>query len=454
MALPYRPPPYPDEVIGSWLSRLSYLNAGAFRQLAEKHGFYRSGTLNLGRSLFNLSCGGENFRSLIDELEIGYEDVLLNLTTLPYWLCFCAMSMAGGALAGTVHVPRVFVRGVIIGQLKQEFGKESDGSPKYCPRCLDEDFKNFGEPYWHRSHQLPTVFYCPVHEVALLSKCIRCGGTVAPLQRTLIRPLPVSCPHCFKELSDSSELPSASPYLKRLADVSVQALSITVRNWDAHAVRRFFLHLVDADDEAIELRTIELLQARRVKKSYVVQHTHHAMPPTSRFYFNRALVSAPEYCALAAASNMTLASAALQWKVLSCLKDDLQSIEEVSRRKRAYKPRNRSTPSLARVDSLIAAIEVLANSSVVEITLKQAAISIEMRIATAYRLARTCDEVRNKLREANRDRYITVLEDAAFRLRFDGVSLSVNKLIVEAGLGGRRAQVQTLAEEVLSRSPA
>lgn len=38
---------------------------------------------------------------------------------------------------------------------------------RFCPVCLTEDQERFGEPYWHRTHQVPGVEVCPVHGVFL-----------------------------------------------------------------------------------------------------------------------------------------------------------------------------------------------------------------------------------------------------------------------------------------------
>jgi Tn7-like transposition protein D/TniQ len=42
---------------------------------------------------------------------------------------------------------------------------------RFCPLCVQEDDLKFGEPYWHRLHQLSGVEVCPIHHVFLeLSK--------------------------------------------------------------------------------------------------------------------------------------------------------------------------------------------------------------------------------------------------------------------------------------------
>jgi hypothetical protein len=39
----------------------------------------------------------------------------------------------------------------------------------YCEQCIREDTEIYGEPYWHRTHQLPGVFICDKHH-AMISK--------------------------------------------------------------------------------------------------------------------------------------------------------------------------------------------------------------------------------------------------------------------------------------------
>ncbi|MDC3424318.1 TnsD family transposase [Aquibacillus sp. 3ASR75-11] len=48
---------------------------------------------------------------------------------------------------------------------------------RYCPCCVSEDIKRYGETYWHLSHQLPSVFVCPKHERLLLSSYVPFRGT-------------------------------------------------------------------------------------------------------------------------------------------------------------------------------------------------------------------------------------------------------------------------------------
>ncbi|ABA23096.1 Tn7-like transposition protein D [Trichormus variabilis ATCC 29413] len=43
---------------------------------------------------------------------------------------------------------------------------------KFCPECLEKDTQKYGEPYWHRIHQVPGILVCPIHRVVLHNSCI------------------------------------------------------------------------------------------------------------------------------------------------------------------------------------------------------------------------------------------------------------------------------------------
>lgn len=59
-----------------------------------------------------------------------------------------------------------------VGNVHLLTGCMSVGNPRlkfmrYCPKCLKEDRQEFGEGYWHRSHQLPGIKVCHKHQVLL-----------------------------------------------------------------------------------------------------------------------------------------------------------------------------------------------------------------------------------------------------------------------------------------------
>lgn len=47
---------------------------------------------------------------------------------------------------------------------------------RFCPACALADSEVYGEPYWHRAHQLPGVVVCPEHHLFLLSTRVEMQG--------------------------------------------------------------------------------------------------------------------------------------------------------------------------------------------------------------------------------------------------------------------------------------
>lgn len=47
---------------------------------------------------------------------------------------------------------------------------------KFCPKCLDEDIKKYGETYWHRLHQIEGMYFCVKHKIPLENSRITCSN--------------------------------------------------------------------------------------------------------------------------------------------------------------------------------------------------------------------------------------------------------------------------------------
>jgi hypothetical protein len=69
---------------------------------------------------------------------------------------------------------------------------------RFCPICVDEDRKHFGECYWHRQHQAPGVEVCSLHEVFLTNSNVSARNRVnssvyisaeSALLKAAVRPL-------------------------------------------------------------------------------------------------------------------------------------------------------------------------------------------------------------------------------------------------------------------------
>jgi Tn7-like transposition protein D/TniQ len=77
---------------------------------------------------------------------------------------------------------------------------------RYCPNCWQEDKANFGEAYWHRSHQVPGFEVCPLHGTFIENSSFRIRTNLS--RKTLFSAeciLPVASPR----FADSSPLGKA-----------------------------------------------------------------------------------------------------------------------------------------------------------------------------------------------------------------------------------------------------
>ena len=49
---------------------------------------------------------------------------------------------------------------------------------RYCELCIRDDIEKYGEPYWHRLHQLPGVFACATHSIALTDSSVEAAAAI------------------------------------------------------------------------------------------------------------------------------------------------------------------------------------------------------------------------------------------------------------------------------------
>lgn len=114
------------------------------------------------------------------------------------------------------------------------------GWRRFCPHCLEDDLKAFGESYWRRSHQLATVLICRKHN-SPLREAIGCSpatlvsrGALLPhevcLEKTSL-PLTLSMARALAKLSEDL-------LMSDLQDVCV----LTQQDLIEQARRKGFVH--------------------------------------------------------------------------------------------------------------------------------------------------------------------------------------------------------------------
>ena len=105
---------------------------------------------------------------------------------------------------------------------------------KYCPECVKEDISKYGEPYWHRTHQLFGTAYCTKHLVRLLHSNI-------PTKRTTTDFCPASDEVLFETPPDSHD--ELVQYKKEFMKISKESEwllehGLTI-DWDANGFEKY-----------------------------------------------------------------------------------------------------------------------------------------------------------------------------------------------------------------------
>lgn len=166
------PTPYADEILYSTLARYC-IRSGNAREIHNFEDLF--GTRNCIASL-ELPT---HLDALINNMPVGAkytaEDFIYQQTLFPFLAAFIPQDRAEKIIEtmrngeGAVSYIRI---GLISNSitLNQYF--------RFCPECFKEDIERFGEPYWHRSHQVTGVFICSKHKIPLYNstELIRAGN--------------------------------------------------------------------------------------------------------------------------------------------------------------------------------------------------------------------------------------------------------------------------------------
>lgn len=153
----YFPRPYPDEVIGSLLTRACRHTGVSMKAL----GWLLYGKQRSYRSFLIAS----SLRHLGSVTNLDPDELLWKHTVFPYVTSFMARAeverLQAKVLApSTEHVD-------CIASCTQSV-TQGVAFRRYCLRCVAEDESCYGESYWHRAHQLPAVYLCMRHGEPLL----------------------------------------------------------------------------------------------------------------------------------------------------------------------------------------------------------------------------------------------------------------------------------------------
>ena len=157
--LSYFPTPYPHEwwwsVLCRYFVRSGYHNhATAIKELSPSH----------SKSFGRLFPAGDICEVVIQlpQTLFSIEKIVLQRTLAPYYLRFYPRDKKYQALASLLNGQNVGLTSIELHTPEQMQGL------KWCPQCRLEDGSTYGEPYWHREHQIPLMPLCPKHGCRLV----------------------------------------------------------------------------------------------------------------------------------------------------------------------------------------------------------------------------------------------------------------------------------------------
>lgn len=206
------PPPFPEEVVGSYLLRLERETALARERLLF---------LVTGHKLHSHSFVLTQYASIAANCGMSVESFLQCHTLLPYFTAF----MSDEERASFWNVSNVDAKPLAGGATIARHVTHGQQWLRLCPRCVIEDRRQYGWSYWKRAHHIAGVRVCHIHLCELVV-------TVVELKRSV----PQLLPH---EVLLTQKIPRGGcPYeaLLEISKLTANALrsEIESRDWPTH----------------------------------------------------------------------------------------------------------------------------------------------------------------------------------------------------------------------------
>lgn len=149
--LTYFPTPYPGEWWYSVLCRY-HVRSGNIKNSVTIRELYGGKVAAQGKLFPGADCATVVAR--IPNAILDLRQILIEHTLMPYYLRFYPKERKEEILS-------LLLKGKNVAMTSKELCSP-DGTEglKFCTQCYDEDVKQFGEPFWHREHQIPLMPIC------------------------------------------------------------------------------------------------------------------------------------------------------------------------------------------------------------------------------------------------------------------------------------------------------
>lgn len=308
--LPFFVPPYPDEILGSWLWRLQVHNHASL--LWQMSGLSTPRHLD-GSEWRDIAKRSPELVQLLGALGTTYEEAMMALTTYPYWLRFHSEHLFNWP-GDTTGLPALILK-----YRRKSLSRVRYLTPnlvRVCPHCLAEDFEQYGEPYLHRAHLLPFVSVCYKHRMPLVSSCPVCHQ-IFRMCSTFIRAR-LTC-ECGYDLRTPVLLTGHSETWERLACYSADALFDTDTFHECNTFYRFLdsrlaTHAVERRPDLMEHLAHAYGDEPAKAMLSLERQGSDAYSYSPIGWISRRELRAPQICALLASIDLNFADSQTQFQ--------------------------------------------------------------------------------------------------------------------------------------------
>lgn len=156
--LSFFPTPYIDEWWYSVVSRY-YVHSGIPAQNCALDSLYDGKLVKHGQEI-----PSRGFNSIIEKLPKDFmsaKDIVLNHTMVPFYFRLESSEEKQAII-------NRYTNGTGYRITKFDVQREGNCAPRYCPKCYYDDIQKYGEPYWHREHQIALNSVCSIHNCRLV----------------------------------------------------------------------------------------------------------------------------------------------------------------------------------------------------------------------------------------------------------------------------------------------
>jgi hypothetical protein len=166
--LPFFPTPYPDELFYSVCARYHIWSRNLYIKDTVRDLFGSKTATSIIDFPVNL---GNLYKRLSQNSLLTPDRIIKENTLLPFYRPFLSeerVDKMESVMKGEVENSNKNYKGEI-----SSYKIKPPSKLRLCPRCLVEDQDKYGEPYWHRVHQLSGVEICHIHHAWLVESDIR-----------------------------------------------------------------------------------------------------------------------------------------------------------------------------------------------------------------------------------------------------------------------------------------